>query len=167
MITKADILKMVRRVHRASAGAPPRRMIYPLREWAIGVVGAMVLVLVICVASGLTYWYLSGLDARIDPVVPTTVRYNETTVARALEAYELRAARLSTLQRSAAAATTDLDSATITVATSSDSVTAGVPAETATSTPASATSTNPSEPMETDAESAPPTDIDVQSLRAS
>jgi hypothetical protein len=104
MITKADIVQMVKRVHRESRGLPPRRLIYPAREWAIGVVLTIGIILIVCAVSGYTYLYLTDIQTRIEPVTPTTVRYQEQTVARALELYELRADRFAVLQPTAPAA---------------------------------------------------------------
>lgn len=97
MITKHDILKMVKRVYRESQGLPPRRLIYPTREWAIGILVTCILVLVAGAGSAYGYVYLSELGLRIQPVEPTTVRYQDTTVERVLELYELRANRFSEL----------------------------------------------------------------------
>jgi len=146
MITKADIIQMVKRIHRESHGLPPRRLMYPAREWAIGVVLTLVVIAVICVLSGIAYLYLSDIAERVEPVTPTTVRYDENAVARALELYELRAQRSANLGATAPALpplrTTPPDTATSSATSSSvlpvdDTATAPV----ATATPQIGTST--------------------------
>lgn len=101
MITKSDILKMVRVVHRHSQGLPPRRMIYPAREWGRGLVAAVLLSMIAFVASIYLYVQLSTLETRLDPPVVETVRYRENTVARALEQMADHETRFVRLQATA------------------------------------------------------------------
>lgn len=130
MIQKVDILKMVQRVHRASQGLPPRRLIYPDREWALGVVASLVLVVGICVGGAVTYLYLSDIPSRITPVTPDTVRYQENTVARALEVFDLRADRFTALTPSVPVVPSVGDGATSTATTSESAVGLGAVGET-------------------------------------
>jgi hypothetical protein len=97
MITKHDIIKMVKRVHRESQGLPPRRLIYPTREWAIGVLATCVLVVVACAGSAYGYIYLSEIGTRIELVEPTIARYQAAAVERTIELYKLRADRFADL----------------------------------------------------------------------
>jgi hypothetical protein len=90
MISKADILKMVKDVYRQGQGGPRRRLIYPAREWGIGVFLTALCFVVVSVASGVVYLRLNSIEDTIVPVAVSTVRYQEADVQSALAAYEER-----------------------------------------------------------------------------
>ncbi|MAZ29757.1 hypothetical protein CL655_00530 [bacterium] len=91
MIKKADILKMVKNVYRHSRGLPPRRLVYPAREWGIGVITCGVLAGVVLIASGQVYVRLNNIENTIAPAAVSTVRYQQNTVDRSLDLYIDRA----------------------------------------------------------------------------
>mgnify|MGYP007077399587 CR=1 FL=1 len=90
MITKRDILNMVQAVYRHDRGLPSRRLIYPAREWGLGVLLTVVLVVVVCIVAGRTYLTLDQIQDRLDPPVVQTVRYDVATAERTRELFTER-----------------------------------------------------------------------------
>lgn len=97
MISKHEILKMVQAIHRHDRGLPARRLIYPAREWGIGVVLTVLLLVAACVGTGYTYLSLNNIENTIATPAVQTVRYDTTTADRARELYQARTATFDTV----------------------------------------------------------------------
>jgi len=121
MINKHDILNMVRAVYRHDRGLPPRRLIYPAREWGIGVVVTAVLLLGTCVMAGVTYLSLNSLEEWIETPVVETVQYDTAAADRVRELYATRAARYNELVAGTAPPLIPATVASSSVASSTDS----------------------------------------------
>lgn len=93
MIKKADILAMVRAVQRFDKGLPPRRLIYPAREWGIGVMLFVLSIIVVCLAAAYIYLTLDALERDVPPPDVSTITYQEATMERALELFADRSQR--------------------------------------------------------------------------
>ena len=151
MITKNDIIKMVRRIHRENQGLPPRRLIYPTREWAIGVFVFLVLVVVVCIIGALGYLYLTEIPNRVEPVAPSTVRYQDTAIDRTIELYQLRADRFAAFEQSVAI-TEIVDTAATSTERATTTATTSIPTATTTTS-----AVNNEQPAETVGEEVTPT----------
>jgi len=90
MIKKRDILKMVQAVHRQNQGGRNRRLIYPAREWGIGLFITAVLFVAGIAYAVYTFNTYNMIEDTIDPPVVETVRYQAAAVERALETYNSR-----------------------------------------------------------------------------
>lgn len=117
MISKTDILKMVRQVHRQSRGLPPRRLIYPAREWGRGVVIAILLLGGAVAYSTFQYRTFNTINSDVEPAPVETVRYKDKDVDRVIELYAARAGRFDSLN--AAVPVAVVDTATTTASSTS------------------------------------------------
>lgn len=97
MIQKRDILKMIKAVHRHSHGRQNRRLIYPAREWGIGLLLAAVGLVVGVVYGAYTYNTYNMIEETLEEPQVKTVRYQATQVERALEIYDARQAASAAL----------------------------------------------------------------------
>lgn len=139
MIRKVDILRMVKNVYRHSRGLPPRRLIYPAREWGLGLCATALLLVGVSVASAYLYTTLNNIEETIQPANVATVRYQSTAVEQALDRYADRERAFAALQ---AAAPASIPSVTTSTATTSETA---VPAASSTpeTTPVATSTGNP------------------------
>jgi len=92
MITKVDILKMVRHVKYRSQGGGEQSLMNPPREWVRGLFVFVFITAIGLVFSGYTYMQFNNLDETTQTKQTSVARYDEASIARALEQYEARAA---------------------------------------------------------------------------
>lgn len=142
MITKNDILKMVRHVSKRSRGAKQRDAIEPLREWMRGLLVFVLLMLLAIGYNGYMYRYFSQIDERPVSESSSVARYDEKAIDRALEHFAERRAAYQKLNLQAAPPVPSLPPATTSeaineeVATSTPEITEEeVPAAVITDTP--------------------------------
>ena len=87
MIETKDIIKMVAHIVRHDNGVPDTRIMHPLREWLIGLVGVTVGVACGSVFAGATYHAYSLSTRNEIEVIETAVPYKAALVDQALETY--------------------------------------------------------------------------------
>ena len=85
MINKNDILKFVKHVHRRDRGVPDRRPIYPRRDWLIGVVLCITLMVGAMYYSVVTFSHYQLLDQQSYEVSVDIPKYNEPLVKTVLQ----------------------------------------------------------------------------------
>lgn len=99
MISKKDILNMVRNVAHRSNGGAEKKTLHPRREWFVGIC----LFTVISVAGGIldarNFTEYDGLESTIENTTPPITTYNASTAANAKEIYLKRTASFEALVR--------------------------------------------------------------------
>jgi len=121
MISKQDILKFVRHVHRRGKGIPDRRSMHPRREWLIGLSVFLAVTGVGAVVSMITFEHFKNIDKRTytaDLAIPI---YNEARAKTVLEDFAARRLKYDALIDSIEVAS--LEAASFTVATTTGSTT--------------------------------------------
>lgn len=95
MISKKDILKMVRHVSKRSRGIPDRRLIHPKREWCIGLVIFVVIVFSGVFYNGHTYQRYNNIASELEEPTSGVVTYKANVVNETLEYYRERERRFT------------------------------------------------------------------------
>ena len=90
MISKNDILKFVRHVHRRGRGIPDRRSMHPRREWLIGLFIFLLVTGVGAVISMVTFENYKNIDKRSYTADLATPVYNEARAKTVLNDFSLR-----------------------------------------------------------------------------
>ena len=98
MISKKDILKMVRHVRRKSQGVPDRRLIHPRREWIVGLALFVVVALAGVAYNMYTYATISNLENELAVEDSGVVRYQANTVDQALTIFRAKQAEFERLR---------------------------------------------------------------------
>ena len=98
MITKADILKMVRGVRKKAQGRYEHKVINPHREWYLGLLLFVVIVVVGVVVNARSYIFYDTLEQNVTDNSEPLERYRQSLVMDALERYEERVAVYQMLQ---------------------------------------------------------------------
>lgn len=97
MISKHDILKFIRHVHRRGQGIPDRRSIHPRREWLIGLSVFLIVTGVGAVLSMITFENYKNIDKRAYEAELALPTYNEARANTVLSDFAARKQRYSTL----------------------------------------------------------------------
>lgn len=87
MITKKDILKMVKDVRKRSQGKQGRQLINPQREWMRGLFLSLAILVIGLGFSGFLYTSYTEIGTTVEVSPSNVVRYDENGIARALEQY--------------------------------------------------------------------------------
>jgi hypothetical protein len=98
MIEKVDIIKMAKHVLRRDRGVPDRKIMHPVRDWLIGILGASTLFVFVMAYTG--YTFFSGInEGSVAPDANSKViRYDQETVIETLEFYKGKAAQFEMLR---------------------------------------------------------------------
>jgi hypothetical protein len=97
MITKPDILKMIKAVNRRSRGMPDRRLIHPRRDWGMVLTGVFIGAVGVVAFSGYQYLRFNSINGSISAETSQVTRYDANAVAQALELYAGKSAAFSEL----------------------------------------------------------------------
>lgn len=90
MFSKEEIFKMVSKIKRHSRGANERRLINPEREWAIGILVFLALLLIGFWYNAVTFSYYRNVEKHITEETVSIPNYNYGTLAKVLERYNER-----------------------------------------------------------------------------
>ncbi len=90
MISKNDILKFVRHVHRRGQGIPDRRAMHPRREWLIGLFIFLAVTGVGAILSMMTFENYKNIDKHVYAVDLATPVYNEVRTKTVLSDFSSR-----------------------------------------------------------------------------
>lgn len=154
MISKKDILKMVRSVTRHRQGKQARALMNPHRDWFIGVGLFIVIAAVGGVFNARSYVYYNTVESQVTEDTVPVKQYRADGVRAAIERYDARSAQFARLANESVAPPTN-DQATSTATSSdaasddevaadvsaADSATSSLAADADTSASATATST--------------------------
>lgn len=80
MIDKNNILKFVQHVYRRGSGIPDRRMFHPRREWLIGLMVFLVIIVVAAIWSVHSFNVYKTIDSRTYEVQKEVPTYNANQV---------------------------------------------------------------------------------------
>jgi len=98
MISKKDILKMIKHVSKRSRSIPDRRLMHPKREWTI----TLVMLAVVLVAGSVHSFYkfnkLSNLDKQLVAGESKVVEYKTSLLSDVLDFYEDRTSRFQQIK---------------------------------------------------------------------
>ena len=100
MITKKDILQMISHVARRSRSLPDTRLMHPKREWALGIIAFIVLIIIGGIVNAQNFRYYSSIDEQLEEGSSHVVMYKETAMREVLEYYSDRTARFQQLRNS-------------------------------------------------------------------
>ena len=135
MITKADIVKLTKKIRRQARRLPDRRLMHPERDWLV----ALALAGLVLLGGGLAaFWQFTGyldIDSQVSVDHTSVPVLQQDDLERALEAMRSRNANFEAIQATVPATTTP------TIATTSESVPDTEPAEA--TLPEAATTTEP------------------------
>ncbi len=87
MINKTDILKMISHVNRKNRGFSDRKIINPKREWGLGLILFFISLVLALAFSAYKYETFFSIEVDVSGGTSSVVRYDENSVARALEHY--------------------------------------------------------------------------------
>jgi hypothetical protein len=88
MINKKEITKMVKAAIRRDRGIPDRRLMHPSREWAIGLILCLVIVLAGSIYAIIVFEKYSSISIDDSAVEVEQLRYQRATALEAIEIYE-------------------------------------------------------------------------------
>ncbi len=91
MIEKKDILKMIKNVSKRAQGKPDKRLIHPNREWMIGLIIFLAVVIGGAALSAQVYFNLDNLEDNIADTDTRVIRYQEANVEKAINRYNAAA----------------------------------------------------------------------------
>ena len=98
MISKRDIAKIAKRVLKRQSGVRDHQIIHPRREWAVGLLGGLILLIVGATWSFFTYRDVSGREVEnTDTVEVEQTIYRDELVNAALEKLRERQASYQAL----------------------------------------------------------------------
>lgn len=118
MITKHNIIKMVRHIVRRGDGYPDHRIMHPARDWSVGLLGVAVLFLGTSVGAGYLFWRIDNTATEAYTVTIDPVTYDQKLIKRVLTDYAATRARYKSLRGD----TISVPAAASTGATSTDRV---------------------------------------------
>lgn len=98
MIEKKDILKMVRHIMKRGRGIPDKRLMHPVREWLLGLLGAVAVVVCGVLYSTqlfTTYDKVTEIE-QTDSTI--SIRYNQTVIDDARAQFSARSERFNELR---------------------------------------------------------------------
>ena len=98
MINKQDILKMVHHVTKRSRGIPDKRLMHPVREWLIGLLGMVLVVVVGVIYSVHLFTTFSNVTEITHTESAISIRYNETLINEAREQFGVRSDKFNELR---------------------------------------------------------------------
>ena len=98
MINKQDILKMVHHVTKRSRGIPDKRLMHPVREWLIGLLGMVLVVVVGVIYSVHLFTTFSNVTEITHTESAISIRYNETLINEAREQFSVRSDKFNELR---------------------------------------------------------------------
>lgn len=91
MISKKEILKMVRNISKQSRGGIKRRTVNPQREWFIGIGLFLLVVGVGSVVNAQSHMHYLALDGQVDTTKRPIESYNREEAEHVIEFYTTRA----------------------------------------------------------------------------
>lgn len=106
MITKNDIIKMAKHITKRSSGRPDGRIMHPRRDWAIGFLFSLVVLLSGVCYAGYVFYTAWEYNPDSYEVFVAPVKYDPDFVDEVLELYVKKADRFETLRAREAVGTT-------------------------------------------------------------
>jgi hypothetical protein len=98
MMTKNNILKMVKSVARHGQGRRSTRLVHPARDWMIGLLLEVVLLMVASACAAYVFVAFSDSADEAVPIESAVIVYQQSKVSSVLEVYQRRAALFETLR---------------------------------------------------------------------
>ena len=92
MISKKDITKVVKNVVRRDRGVPDRRLMHPRREWSVGLLLWITVVLAGGFYAAVTFNTYTGINVDDEVVEVNQLRYKRAEALDAIEIYEKKKA---------------------------------------------------------------------------
>ncbi len=98
MITKEDILIMVKTVFRRSRNIPETRLLHPEREWSIGVSIFLLLLVGMFVLNAKRFSYFNNIEKQLSDE-SSVIEYKYGAMREVLRVYEAKEARFRELRQ--------------------------------------------------------------------